>query len=710
MTSVSIFKNLQSAFKLKGKKDFDEHGESKREEIESSEYQSKFTPPAASNLKGPRIANNSSQTSNRNNSDINVHRKLSVTNTKVLKTGNQIIEEIEKRQKKNQIFFCLIVSWIFYILVNFTTFCAHFALKFSLYSIGQLDKNIRLLCTTSELKTVVITMISVLVFTTLSHQLATGLLQLYIRIFLSRSFLRNGIYDICIEWVSYRGFINLNQIVIHNLVWRNPATHTKTPYLLYVKELTVSFSLLDFISFTRSGRLKSLKFGEITIDTIDIFFERADTPCSRNSLNLWAAMGIKNKDAEKTLLKSLIDAIMTAIRRRLKQNFASVFGIRGDNSAVFADDDDDDDYNERNDLTRSRTKSSSDLLSEELQSNKTNSKISGGGQELKRSSSDGDLLNQSRRKCIATSGKASATASTNSICETTNAAATSSEFMSAGCCPGNPLYAAASITKNGEVRVDACSPQAAATSPAAAESLLVPAAVQEKKSLNKCGFIDGFMKKLFNNDNDNSNEDNGYESEQLSARTDNSSTEPLADKVSGMDKTPEKAVSDTIPTSLELSNNITTAAAASVTLHSATPIKDEPFTNMFRRASVQVMKAMKLEPSNLSEPFQQPPPAASKAKTKMKRKTSVMTRNEEVGEEEPGQPTVEFSRLIILNLRAYPLDLLSKTHMKQPENTTLPIRVAIFHQTRKDVTGRPRSEGGDRVALPAETFGDRCDE
>ena len=68
-------------------------------------------------------------------------------------------------------------------------------------------------------------------------------------------------------------------------------------------------------------------------------------------------------------------------------------------------------------------------------------------------------------------------------------------------------------------------------------------------------------------------------------------------------------------------------------------------------------------------------------------------------------PTVEFERLIILNLRAYPLDLVSKTHMRTPENTSLPIKVNLFHQTRADVTGPPRVKGGSRVPLPA---GESC--
>ena len=78
------------------------------------------------------------------------------------------------------------------------------------------------------------------------------------------------------------------------------------------------------------------------IDTIDIYFERAHTSYARNSLNLWAAMGVTDKSKEKTLLKSMIDAIFLAIRRRLRSNFKSVFGVKGNNSHIFQDDIDSD--------------------------------------------------------------------------------------------------------------------------------------------------------------------------------------------------------------------------------------------------------------------------------------------------------------------------------------------------------------------------------
>ena len=57
-------------------------------------------------------------------------------------------------------------------------------------------------------------------------------------------------------WISYRGFLDVNQLVLHNVMWRNPPAFADTPFLLRIRQLQVSFHPLHLISFRRNGALK----------------------------------------------------------------------------------------------------------------------------------------------------------------------------------------------------------------------------------------------------------------------------------------------------------------------------------------------------------------------------------------------------------------------------------------------------------------------
>ena len=65
-------------------------------------------------------------------------------------------------------------------------------------------------------------------------------------------------------------------------------------------------------------------------------------------------------------------------------------------------------------------------------------------------------------------------------------------------------------------------------------------------------------------------------------------------------------------------------------------------------------------------------------------------------------PTVVFNRLLVYDLVAHPLDLLSKSHAKvDPNSKAATIKIKLFHMNHKDVTGKPVKKGGPRIVLPA---------
>ena len=61
--------------------------------------------------------------------------------------------------------------------------------------------------------------------------------------FIARRVLRNnfwedsGIFNIHIGWISYRGLVDRQQIVLSNVIWLNPPGYENTPYLLHIKEV-----------------------------------------------------------------------------------------------------------------------------------------------------------------------------------------------------------------------------------------------------------------------------------------------------------------------------------------------------------------------------------------------------------------------------------------------------------------------------------------
>lgn len=124
-----------------------------------------------------------------------------------------------------------------------------------------------------------ITILSVLfVLWQTSHRVLGYIAGLGLRLFLRWLFkvplTQTGVFDIHFSWISWRGFLDKNEVVIRHGIFRNPPSFNKTPFLLYVKEITVSFDLFEFIKLCAYG--KEIVFDMVLLDNVEIFFERTD--------------------------------------------------------------------------------------------------------------------------------------------------------------------------------------------------------------------------------------------------------------------------------------------------------------------------------------------------------------------------------------------------------------------------------------------------
>lgn len=107
-------------------------------------------------------------------------------------------------------------------------------------------------------------------------------LRCYLRKSLSE---RPELFDISFQWISYRGFLDHNEIVFHGVTWSNPVAFARTPFLLHIDEVRVSVSAQDLIN-TRFFSNKQIIIKELIIDGLELYIERADD----KKVNLFCAM------------------------------------------------------------------------------------------------------------------------------------------------------------------------------------------------------------------------------------------------------------------------------------------------------------------------------------------------------------------------------------------------------------------------------------
>ena len=170
-----------------------------------------------------------------------------------------------------------------------------------------------------SLKLAVLQTILVLVFIYLViHRILGFVAGLILRYFLCGSlFSYDGRFDVHFGWISYRGIFDRNQLVIGQILWRNPPGYTETPYILRCHEISVTYDPFALIDLILTGKV--LKFDQVIIDTLEVFFEKAPkNRLAKGSLNVWAAFGIYEKDDENNYLSAFFHFIVFKLRQKIE--------------------------------------------------------------------------------------------------------------------------------------------------------------------------------------------------------------------------------------------------------------------------------------------------------------------------------------------------------------------------------------------------------
>lgn len=127
----------------------------------------------------------------------------------------------------------------------------------------------------------------------------------------------NGFFDIHMAWVSIRGVVDRVELVLHDVIWLNHPNFTHSPFVLYIKEIRVSFEPIHTIYALRySG---GLKIDEVMIDSMEVFFERADINQEKGHLNIFSAIGVQEFGKAGSMLRGVVSGLITLIEEKLTE-------------------------------------------------------------------------------------------------------------------------------------------------------------------------------------------------------------------------------------------------------------------------------------------------------------------------------------------------------------------------------------------------------
>lgn len=164
-----------------------------------------------------------------------------------------------------------------------------------------------------------ITLFHILLF---SHRIAAFTISLGLRLIARcATCASSGAFNIHIGWISYRGIFDRNELVISNLIFRNPPQYTKTPFFLLIKEVSVAIDMSSIFSLLVRG--EPFVIEHIIVNGLELFVERSDNP-DIPVLNVFAALGAHNRDKERRMLveggKGVFAAIKESILEKLAEN------------------------------------------------------------------------------------------------------------------------------------------------------------------------------------------------------------------------------------------------------------------------------------------------------------------------------------------------------------------------------------------------------
>mmetsp|Transcript_24424 Transcript_24424/g.24683 ORF Transcript_24424/g.24683 Transcript_24424/m.24683 type:complete len:526 (+) Transcript_24424:2-1579(+) len=120
----------------------------------------------------------------------------------------------------------------------------------------------------------------------------------------------SGTYRAHFGWISYRGFLDRNEWCIHHILWYNPDNYMKTPYMMYIREVIVTFDVTTvYQMLTLRGPLKIYR---IIMDSPEVYVEKED---AGEVINCYAAIGFPNKigvvkETLESVLKQMKDSLV----------------------------------------------------------------------------------------------------------------------------------------------------------------------------------------------------------------------------------------------------------------------------------------------------------------------------------------------------------------------------------------------------------------
>ena len=142
----------------------------------------------------------------------------------VEKSADPCLSQSIKDERMNYIWTLLVISSII-------TYITYIAYHWLLRRIGVVDSTVPLpIHTTTQM------MMYFLFFSVISHRVLGVLSCILLRFWLRNyQWANDGRFDIHCAWASWRGFLDKNQVVFHDVIWHNPPEFVNTPFLYHAK-------------------------------------------------------------------------------------------------------------------------------------------------------------------------------------------------------------------------------------------------------------------------------------------------------------------------------------------------------------------------------------------------------------------------------------------------------------------------------------------
>lgn len=153
-------------------------------------------------------------------------------------------------------------------------------------------------------------LIVIIVFVSMFHRLLGFFATWYLKKILGGE--NGGKFDLNFSWIALRLGLDQNQILISQLIWKNPSNFLSTPYFFKIEDISITFDFLSvFRSILMGNKKVSIKIEEIKIGDIKVYIEK--TQNKEDGMNIWACFGAKNQEEEKKVKSSITKKMASVV-------------------------------------------------------------------------------------------------------------------------------------------------------------------------------------------------------------------------------------------------------------------------------------------------------------------------------------------------------------------------------------------------------------